>query len=348
MPAPLQQPKYINHEKWCANGLVPDVRFLNLALRSQNHAMAYRRKTFMVWGDLYNAYAGALSSAILWRFRCHTGYGATKIKFLLGVARTDTGVGAPVEPLVTIGYTEVGVGSSSVEVQANLGNSNDAVDAPYEISWHEPEFTVTANATYEVSIAATDWSRPVYICAYEEASDVVDDSVSYFNETQPNTFTPVYDGLREKLLVGLSNMWKRNGSHLYTWAGDGDGTNPTYNSTTWTNIIDGSTTTGAAIPGIILNTDDQLSALCRYKDSAAQTLSVVMAVHGSTNSGSTGAVRFYDGSATLASITNISTVSQWYTTTVSAFDLPEKVYIEARDSTPNTLTLNAVCLYAYL
>ncbi len=345
MPAPLQQPKYINHEKWCANGLVPDVRFLNLALRSQNHAMAYRRKTFMTWGDWDNSFAGTTGTSYLWRFRCHTGYGATHIEFMLGMGLDLNGYGTT--PVTTIDVTIAG-GATTTYTFDYGSDATATADSPSRVIWMDPKVAVSANTTYEVTISTAQFARPISVCAYEVASDVVDDSVSYFNETQPNTFTPVYDGLREKLLVGLSNMWKRNGSHLYTWAGDGDGVNPTYNSTTWTNIIDGSTTYGAAIPGIILNTDDQLSALCRYKDSAAQTLSVVMAVHGSTNSGSTGAVRFYDGSTTLASITNISTTPQWYTTTVSAFDLPEKVYIEARDSTPNTLTLNAVCLYAYL
>jgi len=348
MPAPLLQPKYIEHEKWCANGTVPDTRFLNLVLRSQNHAMAYRRKTFMVWGDWSNAVSGQSGTVSMWRFRCHTGYGATHMGFQIGMGLDDGGAGT--DPTVTIAVTIAGGATTSYVIHAGADASLATEDAPHQVVWLDPKIEVNSNETYEVLISSSDFARPLSICAYEIASDVVDDSVSYFNETQPNTFLPIYGSVREQFLVGLSNMWKRNGSHLYTWAGDGGGTNPTFNSTTWTNIIDGSTTTGAAIPGIILNSDDMLSALIRYSDSSTGTINVVMAVHGSTNTGSTGAVRFYDGTSALCSITNISTVSQWYTstTTIAGFNNVEKVYVQARDATPNTLTLNAVCLYAYL
>ena len=347
MTAPLLIPKYVEHEKWCANGLVPDTRFLNLEIRGQNHAMAYRRKTFMVWGDLTTPLVGLVGTTNVWRFRCHTGYGATHMGFDIGMG-LDSHASAT-DPYVNIAVTIAGGATTNYELHHGVDNDG-TTDAPYEQVQFRPAIAVSANTTYEVLISAVDYARPLSVCAYEIASDVVDDSVNYFTELTPNTSLPVLASVRQSLLVGLSNMWKRNGSHLYTWAGDGDGVNPTYNSTTWTNIIDGSTTTGAAIPGIYLNQDDMMSALIRYSDSSTGTINVVMAVHGSTNAGSTGAVRFYDGTSTLCSVTNVSTVSQWYTsaTTIAGFNSVGKIYVQARDSTPNTLTLNAVCLYAYM
>lgn len=343
--AELHYPRIIQPHRWATNGRPPDVRFLRALIRSQNHAMAYRRKTFLRWGDLDSPPDGLSGDVTRFRWRCHTGYGATHIGLVLGLGLDNKASGA--SPAVQLEITPVG-GAATTVTSTGGASTTGTDDYPSQILWRREKLAVSPNTTYECRLITKDYGRIVSVCAYEIASPFVDPRKDYYVGEQPGVEAPVTDTLRERILVGLSSMWRRNGSHLYSWPGDPSGTQPTFATSTWTNIIDGSTTSSSSTPGFALGDADEVTLLSQPRRSKADALDVVLAAHGSVATGSGGEVRLLDNNGTAwMTLTGIGTTSQWYATTGTiSLDGITKLDAQAR-ATSSTLTLNALSLYTY-
>ena len=344
--AELHYPRIIQPSRWATNGRPPDVRFLRALIRSQNHAMAYRRKTFLRWGDLDSPPDGLTGDVTRFRWRCHTGYGATHIGLVLGLGLDNKASGA--SPAVQLEITPVGGGAATTVTSTGGASTTGTDDYPSQILWRREKIAVVPNTTYECRLITKDYGRIVSVCAYEIASPFVDPRKDYYVGEQPGVEAPVTDTLRERILVGLSSMWRRNGSHLYSWPGDPSGTQPTFATSTWTNIIDGSTTSSSSTPGFALGDADEVTLLAQPRRSKGDALDVVLAAHGSMASGSGGEVRLVDNNGTAwMTLTGIGTTAQWYATTGTiSLDGITKLDAQAR-ATSSTLTLNAVSLYTY-
>lgn len=332
----------LQHKRFARNGQVPDASFLRGVISRQNTIASYRRKCFMSWGDMDNAFAGATGTTNLFRFRCHVGYAATHIGFHIGMATANT---SGVDPRIEIAVTLSGGATTTATVRSGLSGTAETL-APDNITWVNEQVAVTANSTYEVLISAIDYGRPVAITAYEIAPSVVDTTIEPFVDSQQGAVGfPVFDSTRQDILEGLSNLWRRNGAHLLTWAGVGDGTGVAVVGTTATNIIDGTTAVAASSAGYYL---DGLENLCRISDST--TIDVVLATYASSSSG-TGQVRLQDSTGTRASVA-VTGVAAWYTsaTTIANTNTMDKVDVQVLDtvSGAGTTTVYAVCLYAYL
>ena len=344
--AELHYPRIIQPSRWATNGRPPDIRFLRALVRSQNHAMAYRRKTFLRWGDLDSPPDGLSGDVTRFRWRCHTGYGATHIGLVLGLGLDNKASGA--SPAVQLEITPVGGGAATTVTSTGGASTTGTDDYPSQILWRREKLAVLPNTTYECRLITKDYGRIVSVCAYEIASPFVDPRKDYYVGEQPGVEAPVTDSLRERILVGLSSLWRRNGSHLYSWPGDPSGTQPTFATSTWTNIIDGSTTSSSSTPGFALGDADEVTLLAQPRRSKGDALDVVLAAHGSMASGSGGEVRLIDNNGTAwMTLTGIGTTSQWYATTGTiSLDGITKLDAQAR-ATSSTLTLNAVSLYTY-
>lgn len=353
MNAPKIYPPIIEPARWCRNGQVPDAYLLRRLVGMQNHLMAYRRKTFCRWGNIDTVDTGATGDVNMWRFRGHTGYGATHIEFDVGMLPPgpfSTGL----TPVVTISVTEVGGGTTS-ETLTYADNSVSWTDAPNLMSWVRPRIAVTANTTIEVLVKTNDFARIGSFAAYEIASPVVASATDFYHELAPGIEQPVYDSIRQRMMQGFRGMWKRNGQQLYTFLGDGSGTNPSVTGTTWTNVIDGGTTGWAtSSPGIYLaDTGGGGPALpYRLSDSASPGFAVVLAVYGQVTTASNGGeVRLYDNiEGEVVKITGITTTLQWHTTTatIANVDTLAKLDVQMRHSVAaNTLRVDAISLYAY-
>jgi len=344
--AELHYPRIIQPHRWATNGRPPDVRFLRALIRSQNHAMAYRRKTFLRWGDLDSPPEGLTGDVTRFRWRCHTGYGATHIGLVLGLGIDDKATGS--SPAVQLEITPVGGGAATSVTSTGGASTTGTDDYPSQILWRREKLAVLPNTTYECRLFTQDYGRIVSVCAYEIASPFVDPRKDYYIGEQPGVEAPVTDTLRERILVGLSSMWRRNGSHLYSWPGDPSGTQPTFATSTWTNIIDGSTTSSSSTPGFALGDADEVTLLAQPRRSKADALDVVLAAHGSVASGSGGEVRLLDNNGTAwMTLTGIGTTAQWYAATGTiSLDGITKLDAQAR-ATSSTLTLNALSLYTY-
>jgi hypothetical protein len=342
-------PGLVHHRRWARNGMIPDAKFAKALVRGLNHISAYRRKTFLMAGDWDNAISGTGGSTVMHRFRCHTGYAATHIAFELIIANTQAD-GFGDEPQIQIDVTEVG--GATTTVTRDVGFNDDAGStafAPNNLGTWDVHVPVDADTSYEVTVTAIDHARLVSIGAREIASNIIDESVLFYIEDSPTLFFPIYDRMRLLLAGGLSDMWKRNGSHLLSWTTNG-AASPTFASTTWTNVIDGATSVAASTAGYYLGADAYtLDQHCRI--ASPGVMHVVLAAHGSCAGGSTGEVRLQDSTGTHLSLTGIGAASQWYATTpifadASAF---QKLDLQARVAAGgSTLTLNAVSLYAYV
>jgi len=347
--ANINYPKMIHPFRWARNGQIPDAYFLRQLVTAQNHALAYRRKTFFRWGDFEQRFTGISASTVIWRVRCHTGLAATKIGIIAGMGRSDKGSAG--DPIFTFRASKVAGGSDSVQIHA--GASLVApTDVPSEIIWRDATVDVDPDADYELDLTTEDYARPLSVLLYEIANPEVDEATNYYVEAAPTIEQPVYDATHLRILQGMSEMWRRNGRHLLSWGGSGTGTNPTFNSTTWTNVIDGSTSVSASTPGYYFHSDEEGEAKhIRVSDTSASTVNVVLAVHCSVTGSATGEVRLQSTGGTAASITGMGTASAWYTTTttITTDNLLDKLDLQCRTSNgANTVTLNAVSLYTYL
>jgi transposase len=351
MIAPKLYPPIDQPQRWCRNGQVPDAYLLRRLVNNVNHVMAYRRKTFCRWGDCDNTMSGATGTVKRFRFRCHVGYGCSKMGFTVGIARDNSGFGASSRVVITA--TIAGGASSTRSLYPGLSSST-AAHTPDGTSWYTPTINVTANTTYEVLVESIDFARVAHFSAYEIAPSEVDSAVDYFHELQPGIEQPILDSIRERIFTGMTAIYKRNGAHLYSFLGNGNGSNPTFTGTTWTNVIDGTTTSTAEAAGIYLAevTGGGPYLGMRLSDAGAPSINAVLAVYGQVTAGGNGGeVRLYDDAeGVIATITGITTTEQWHTTTVAlpALDTIEKLVLQARHSTAlNTLRVDAVSLYAY-
>ena len=348
--APKIYPAVIQPQRWCRNGLVPDVGFLKQMVRAQNFTMAYLPKTFCSWGDVDNVMAGSAGTVNRYRFRCHTGYGTTHIGFVFGLLQANT---TGTNPRITISATEVGVGTTTKTIYHGVSGTSSS-DAPNNVTDVRTKIAVTANATYEMLVSTIDYARVSDLMAYEIKATEVDSAVDYFHELAPGVGQPIVDNVRERIATGLTALYKRNGPHLYSFLGNGDGTNPSFTGTTWTNIIDGTTTSTAEAAGIYVNDVGGGGPTCayRYSDASAPAFGAVLAVYGQvTTASSGGEVRLYDDAfGEVCKITGITTTLQWHVASVSIVALDEigKLVVQARHSTAaHTLRVDAVSLYAY-
>lgn len=358
MQAIKRYPTRLDWERWCRNGDIPDAALARLFERYQNHIMAWRRKViFEVCGDLLGATSaiGATDAdTTYWRSRFHSGHGASEIRFRLLCGRSRTQ--PPHSPRVEIDVTEVGGGTTTLTI--NFGNFGDdyvnVTDAPDELVEFRRGVSILADTDYTVAVRGIGGGRPVAVDCYEYADPEVDDDRNYFIEIGPSGEFPIYDLLRQRLTEGLSQMFLANGAHLITFAGLGDGSARSITGTTWTNLIDGSSTSvSASTPGYDFDNEsdggallETLLPLCRL--SAGNDLPITLAVFGNTSAGSTGEFRLEGSGGTACSITGITTTLQWHTTdtTLQNVDSITKVDPQLRNGTGGqTTNVYAVSVY---
>ena len=315
--------------RWCRNGSIPDAFLPRQVAIGLNHALAYRKKVFLVAGNAL-AFGGPTSDVTgAYRAFMRTGYATTQLRFdvLLGVGAIHFGTPNP-EPHVDIVVTPSGGAALDTEsiYYGQHDSASDPTDAPHTLASFTRNVDVSADTAYEIRIDALDGARILGITGYEYADPEVDGSVDYYAELAPSVTQPILDSIRQDLLQGLSETWKVNGAHLLTWPGLGTGVARTFTTTTETNIIDGSSTSvSASTPGYYFGTAGSgqsalatLKRLCRYKDD--DDLPITVAAYGQTSSG-TGPVALQDSTGTGPTLQVTSSLG-WHTTdtTLSAVE----------------------------
>ncbi len=347
MLASRKWPRLIQHKRFARNSFIPEAPFARRLVTGQNHVMAFRRKTFLTANT--TPPAAGVASADLYRVYCHTGHGATHMRVKVGMMMDTTSTG--VDPFVRVAVTEVGVGTTNLDIHGGAYTGTPS-DGPGDILWRSELVPVTANAAHSIVVSISDYARLQSILIYEVASDVVDSAVNYYAEVTPSTEHPIYDSVRQTHAVGLSQIWRHNAGHLMNWPGNGtSAASPTNATTTWTNVIDAATSVTASTAGFWLGDTGSFVMSQMARQYTADTLDVVFAAHLSCTGSATAEVRLEDSGGTIISMTGKGTASAWYTVTGSLANLGDiaKCDLQFRTSNAaNTVTLNAVCMYAYL
>lgn len=345
-------PRFISHLRYARNNFVPEAPFARRLINGQNHVMAFRRKTFLNASALDGRFAGAAGETILYRSYFHTGHGATGIKVKVGIGSDNLSSG--VDPIVRFKLTKVSGGSADVYLHAG-NHSGSADDSPSAVTWRDGIIPCDADADYYIDVVATDYARVLSVCVWEAASDIVNEATNYYVDPDPTVGFPIWDSMRQKQLVGMSQIWRRNAGQIMTWPGPGTGSGLTRTGvTTWLNAIDGSSTSvTASTPGFWLGDDEwPLDRWQRYSDAiAGLTINVVFACYASCTGSATGEVKLENSTGTICSITGMGTAAAWYTsaTTLANWDPSSKADLMYRTSNAaNTVTIHAACLYAYL
>ncbi len=338
----IRYPRTVQHRR-ARNGTYPTASFYNAAIYAENHITTFRKREVFRWNGHMGATAvGRVGGTINHsRFRCHVGYGTTKLVAyaILGRPRATWST----DPYVSIDVTISGGATTTMapDMHSSVG-APTPTDTPDEWGYHRSEIAVTPNTTYEVLVKQVDYARILSLTIFEEGGGTIDDAVDYYNEQVPQSGSKVLDAHRERLLPGLSNMWKRNGGLQVNWSREG-GLTRTRTASSVINLTD-NTTTGtptAHTPGWTLD-------LAYRTTMSRAVVPCVLAVYGSMSAG-TGAVYLTDTSGVTALAATVNSATpQWFTTTGNLVAAASKKYdpMFISDGT-NTLTVHALSLYEY-
>jgi hypothetical protein len=353
--APRGYPAPLHHLRWCRNGAIPDAGFQERLINGLNHVAAYRKKVIGTVGQDFGSASligTTNTTTTYWRFRCKTGFATTQLRFkmIIGVAFTPGEFPTDDDPLV-----RVNVNGADYDVHYGSA-SGDTEDSPDELYTCRLDVPVSPDTTYAVTITGHDGARPLGVCAYEFADPTIALATAYYYDGSPAAaLKPIYAHDREAILDHLSRTWTSGGAPLLTWFGRGDGTARSITGTTWTNLIDGSSTSVAAnSPGwrfdAVGSGDGACSTLLPLVPlNYGNDLPVSFEVYGNA-SASGGEARLVDSGGVGPSITGITTTLQWWTTTTTWQNVDAiasgKVDLQGRHSTAGqTVNIYAACVY---
>lgn len=301
------------------NGLFPNAATWTTVINAQNHAMGYRhREVYRRAWELGQA-TGVFGSGTntIGRFRFRTGFGVTTLTYvvMMGIDNTTGGPsgGLATNPYLEIDTTISGGATTTRDFYYGLQSAPAGTDAPAETYLTTADVSVTASTVYEVAIKSIDYARPIAIVAYEQASQTVTESTNHYNLHQPGAGAPIYDANRQRMALGLSEMWRTMGGITWHW-GLQDGAARTRTSATYINIIDNATTGTPATSdyGFYLNPQ-------YHNTISATTVPFEMAVYGSMNAPAcTGNVRLIDSAGNvLGPVAVNSNTDGWFTATIN-------------------------------
>jgi hypothetical protein len=307
-------PPPIDDERFSRNGMVPDAALMKrLAGDFKYISGRAKQQVFLRCQPINNVAAGVALSADVWPFYFRTGENTTGLRVVLGAAATDYTIAG------TTAYLQFTVnvagGSEVIEKVWSLTVGASGVDVtPNGIAViHELCTGLSPNTEYTARFDLLAGYRLVFAAITEADTRHADDSVTAVCD--PAEFVaegPIYDAHLADLIEANNELWQHNGAHLINWCADlHEDAAPTTNLTTYTNILDASSTTvTASSPGWNLFT--------QYHNTANRTtVPVKFAVKTSRTAGAgTLDVRLTDGTNSIA-ITGIGGGEIWSTTTAN-------------------------------
>lgn len=336
-------PVLIHEKANSRNGMYPSSRLWTRLIEAENHCTAYRhRQVYAKALELGTDVTGVNSLQGRWRFR--TGYGVNEctVVMLMGLTDASTGAGSTANPVATVDMTISGGATTTVTFGYAVNTAvGGIVDAPDEHVVMAEDVAVTANTVYECSLTNTGFARPMAIMVYEKAPTTIDEATSYMNTHNPQGGSPIYDADRERILVGLSNMYRANGGSNFHWS--------LYNlaartrtSTTPILLIDNSTTgtPATSAPGFYIDS--------QYRNTSSRTtVPYEFACYGNVAGGGSGTVRLIDDSGnTYCSITVNAGSDAWFTATGNLPTTSGGVFLSPQfySDGVNSLSIRAVSL----
>ncbi len=301
-------PGLIHHRRDARNGHSPAAQFYQRAVESANHLTAYGgREVFSRTWDLYNT-VGVSGTQNTARFRFRSKYGATRLTFVVVMGLAGT---SGVNPRCEIDVTVAGGATTTLAPLYYGVTSVGAVDAPTELLTTDRQATIASATTYEVLIKSIDYARVLAVTAYEQTDLTISEVTAYYSGLAAAAGVPIYDSMRERLLSGLSNMYRQNAGTLIHW-GRADGSARTRSSATQINLVD-NTTTGSPVttaPGFYINN--------AYRHTASRTTVPYELGCWASMSAGTGTLVLTDTGGTNRITVNVNSATpQWFTGTGS-------------------------------
>lgn len=346
--AGIWHPSRIHWARDAVNGAYPAVQLYGRAVENQNYLMRRQGKQWFTrsWrAGVGTGGAGATTEKA--RFRRSSSIGATRLQAILRLGRTlATGAPSPPNPYVQLDVTEVGVGTTSIG-PIYYGLTGGAVtDAPSELFIALREIDITPNADYECLLKCVDFGRILSLCVREISDGNIDPATDYFNGFVAQADAPIFDATpHERLLKGLSEMWRANGGTGVDWARE-DGSARTRSGGgggTYANLYDGSTT------GTPTNATRGFHLDNTYRRSKSKTtVPYVLAAYGamSTGGGVQGNVKIMDTSGnSYGPVVITNNLPGWFSTTVNLPADARKYDLQFASNGIHTLSVYAVSLY---
>lgn len=332
----LQFPKLIHWKRDARNGYAPAAPFYSSAVTALNHLTAYggRQVFSRSWCLTTSTTTSASGTTNLARFRFRAKPGATRLTFIVHMGLTDP---SATDPRVEIDVTVSGGATTTLDAIHYGLTAASASLVPSTWFYTDRHADIAGEVTYEVLIKAIDYARVLSIVAYEQTDLTVQESTDYYSGLSAAAGVPIYDQYRERLLVGASQMYRRQGGTLWHWGNRG-GTANTRTSATKINLID-VTSTGTpttAHPGVYLNNANRYTA-------SRTTVPYELAVYASCT-GSSGFVYLTDTSGVDVATITVTGAASWLTTTVNLPNTDAFYALRFAGDGVNTVSVYAVSL----
>jgi hypothetical protein len=304
-------PPLIDDERFNRNGMVPNSAALRRLAEGFNYVACRQKKQILARCQLLSAVTGSDASVQHpWPFFFHTGENTTGLTLHLGQVLLDTGFGSSYAK-VTIRDHATGSVADSKELDF-YGLAPSTAVAPGEVHHGIYYLTgLTPNTDYYGQFFMFLGSRILYASVSETSCGLADDSVTAVCDPGPLLAEgPIYSTHGLDLVDANNKLWRHNGAHLSSWSTEKEESPVAVSSTTYTNVIDGTTAVAASSIGFDLwtqyhNTANRTTVPCKLAVNALRTAGA-----------GTLDVRYTDGTNSIA-LTGIGTggIGSWYVTT---------------------------------
>lgn len=182
-----------------------------------------RQKKLVFWrAQNFRAISGGSSAAIYaWPYFFRTGENTTAIDVRLGVVVTPFASASP--PRVDISVKPGASGGSAVgtaTITYDGGSAGSTVSAS-EVSHKRVKITgLSADTEYRVENQVTQGACLAYMVVTESKSYGDDSVAGVCGVGKYQAQGPIYDEHIADLVDANNRLWKHNGAHLFSWAGD--------------------------------------------------------------------------------------------------------------------------------
>jgi len=341
------------------NGKAPDASAFSQLNTQMNQAMLFRTKEALsMMGDLGSAPGIQATSAAgtrkRWRFAFHTSPYAHALLVRAVMFPPSSNYGNDTYATLKI-YSDANESTliSTTEFHYGPGPSGSTSVGGWQYHRIVDKFVegLSADTDYFALVSDVDYGRVQSIAAADLQS-----MTENYDGYLPTNFTEqsqLLDRYRQNLVTPMPSLWKRGGAKVLGWTTNIQSSPTTNATTTWKNIIDGtSTTVSSSTPGWTVD--------MRYKTRLSQSVvPCVIKVCGSwldAGSATGGDVKIMDsGGTALATITSgwSSTTPTWVSTTlnlpasaVDKYDIHSRIGVGGGGAA-GTLSIYAVAVFEY-
>ena len=285
----------IHTERFGNNNMAPSSMALRMIANKLNQvASRQKRQILCMAQNLNDVKVGSSGAIIAWPTYFRTGENHESLRVLAGGIATDFAASSVPEVLLSIKtatYTSTGIsGSIKFNGRGAVATSPDGiVHSGVTISG------LSSNTEYMIEMQCTNGARLAYMNITEHVDFAADDATA--GVCNPGVFLnegPIYSSHMQDIIDSANSLWRHNAAQLVGWvttfedasvSGTGK---PKINGTTYTNIVDGtSTSVSANTPGFKLYTT--------YGGTSQRTNAIPVKLAVRSIRGSVDKVRFTDG-----------------------------------------------------